>query len=71
MEALRQARHDLLGRINSIKMCVFALETMTPHEAVEFLEMIEEATGGALVAMDAFDAAFDRDPAAAAAFISR
>src|SRR5688572_20816984 len=66
MEELRHARHNLLGRLNSIKMCVCALETMQPHEAVEFLEMIEGATDRAVAAMDAFDEAYDRDPAAAA-----
>jgi hypothetical protein len=71
MEELRHARHNLLGRLNSIKMCVFALETMTPHEAVEFLEMIEGACDRAVVAMDAFDEAFDRDPGAAADVIGR
>ena len=71
MEELKHARHNLLGRLNSIKMCVFALETMKPHEAVEFLEMIEGATDRAITAMDAFDEAFDRDPAAAADVISR
>ena len=71
MEQLRQARHNLLGRLNSIKMCVFALETMKPHEAVEFLEMIEGAADRAVAAMDAFDEAFDRDPAAAAELMSR
>jgi hypothetical protein len=71
MEEIRQARHNLLGRLNSIKMCVFALETMKPQEAVEFLEMIEAATDRAIAAMDAFDDACDRDPAAAAEVISR
>jgi hypothetical protein len=71
MEEIRQARHNLLGRLNSIKMCVFALETMPPHEAVEFLEMIETASDRAIVAMDAFDEAFDRNPAAAAEAIAR
>ena len=71
MEELRQARHNLLGRLNSIKMCVFALETMPPHEAIEFLEMIEGATDRAISAMDAFDEAYDRDPAAAAAAMTR
>ena len=71
MEDLRHARHNLLGRLNSIKMCVCALETMTPLEAVEFLEMIEGATDRAITAMDEFDQAFDRDPEAAVAFISR
>lgn len=71
MEDIRQARHNLLGRLNSIKMCVFALETMKPHEAVEFLEMIESASDRAIAAMDAFDEAFDRDPAAAAELIAR
>jgi hypothetical protein len=71
MEDLRQARHNLLGRLNSIKMCAFALETMKPHEAVEFLEMIESATDRAIAALDAFDEAFDRDPAAAADVLSR
>jgi hypothetical protein len=71
MEELRQARHNLLGRLNSIKMCVFALETMKPIEAVEFLEMIESATDRAIAAIDEFEAACDRDPAAAAELISR
>jgi hypothetical protein len=71
MEELRHARHNLLGRLNSIKMCVFALETMKPHEAVEFLEMIEVACDRAVAAMDAFDEAFDRDPGAAADVIGR
>jgi hypothetical protein len=71
MEEIRQARHNLLGRLNSIKMCVFALETMPPHEAVEFLEMIETASDRAIVAMDAFDEAFDRNPAAAAEAIAQ
>ena len=71
MEEIRQARHNLLGRLNSIKMCVFALETMPPNEAVEFLEMIESASDRAIAAMDAFDEAFDRNPAAAAEAIGR
>ena len=71
MEELRQARHNLLGRLNSIKMCVFALETMPPHDAIEFLEMIEAAADRAITAMDAFEEAYDRDPAAAAAAMTR
>ena len=70
-EALKKARHDLRGRLNSIKMCVFALETMTPQEGVEFLEMIERATDKTIAALDAFEAAYDEDPAAAADMISR
>ena len=71
MEDLRAARHNLLGRLNSIKMCIFALETMRPAEAVEFLEMIEGASDRAIAAMDAFEAEFDRDPAAARDVIAR
>jgi hypothetical protein len=71
MEELRHARHNLLGKLNSIKMCVCALETMTPLEAVEFLEMIEGATDRAIAAMDEFDEAYDRDPTAALEYISR
>ena len=71
MDELRHARHELLGALNSIKMCVFALETMKPAEGIEFLEMIESACDRGVCAMDAFDAAFDRDPSAAADAIGR
>ena len=56
-DPLKIARHNLRGRLNSIKMCVFALETMHPHEAVEFLEMIERGADNAVVAIDELEAA--------------
>ena len=71
MEELRHARHNLLGRLNGIKMCVSALESVKPHEAIEFLEMIETATDRAIAAMDAFEEAFDRDPEAASKLVSK
>ena len=66
-DPLKIARHNLRGRLNSVKMCVFALETMHPHEAIEFLEMIERGADNAVVAVDELEAAFQSNASAGAA----
>jgi hypothetical protein len=60
-EQLRQARHNLRGRLNALKLCVSALEMLrTRAELLEFLDMIDQAADRTVVAMDTFDAVVDR-----------
>ena len=54
---LRQARHNMRGRLNALKLCVSALPTCeTPAETVEFLEHIEEAAVKLVLALDEYEA---------------
>jgi hypothetical protein len=65
MEAeLRHARHNLRGRINALKLCVSAFEVLdTRQEALEFLDMIEQAADRTVVALDALEEVLDRNGA--------
>ena len=61
-DGLKQARHNLRGRLNALKLCISALEMLrTKAELLEFLEMIDKASDRVLVAMDQFDAVYDRE----------
>jgi hypothetical protein len=56
MEDLRQARHNLRGRLNALKLCVSAFEVIdSPQEAVEFLDMIIAGTDKTVVALEAVE----------------
>ena len=66
MDELREARHNLRGRLNALKLCVSAFDILeSPQEMLEFLDMIQQAADKTVVAMDALDAALDRQPSAA------
>jgi hypothetical protein len=53
---LRQARHNLRGRLNALKLCVSAFEILeNPQELLEFLEMIEQAADRTVAALDALE----------------
>ena len=61
MDELREARHNLRGRLNALKLCVSAFEVLHDRqELLEFLDMIQQAADKTVVAMDALDAALDR-----------
>jgi hypothetical protein len=67
MDELREARHNLRGRLNALKLCVSAFEILNDRqEILEFLDMIEQAADKATVAMDALDTALDRQPSSTA-----
>jgi hypothetical protein len=58
---LRQARHNVRGGLNALKLCVSALDLLkTREEAVEFLVMIEQAADRTVVALDALEAIWER-----------
>ena len=53
---LRQARHNVRGRLNALKLCISALDMLqTREEVLEFLDLIDQAANRTLVAMDKFD----------------
>ena len=55
-DPLKIARHDLRGRINALKLCVSAFEILdTDQEALEFLDMIEQATDKTVEALAALE----------------
>lgn len=57
---LRQARHNMRGRLNALKLCVSALELVhTRKEILEFLDMIDQAADRMVVAVDKFEAVND------------
>ena len=57
---LRQARHNLRGRLNALKLCVSAFEILeNPQELLEFLDMIEQAADRTVVALDALESLFE------------
>lgn len=59
--ALKEARHNLRGRLNALKLCVSAFEILdSKQELLEFLAMIEEASDRTVVALDALEDVFDR-----------
>jgi hypothetical protein len=61
MDEVREARHNLRGRLNALKLCVSAFDILdSPREVLEFLEMIEQGADKTVLAMDALDAAMDR-----------
>lgn len=61
MDELREARHNLRGKLNALKLCAGALEILNDRkEVLEFLDMIQQAADKTVVAMDALDAALDR-----------
>lgn len=65
MDEIREARHNLRGRLNALKLCVSAFEVITTRqEALEFLDLIEQAADKTVVALDAMDEVMDRNPTA-------
>jgi len=53
---LKQARHNVRGRLNALKLCVSALELVqTRQELLEFLDMIDQSADRLLVALDRFE----------------
>ena len=61
-DRLKQARHNLRGKLNALKLCVSAMEMLrTRAEVLEFLDMIDKAADRTLVAMDQFDAVWERE----------
>jgi hypothetical protein len=60
---VRQARHNLRGRLNALKLCVSALEMLhTRQELLEFLAMIDQAADRTIRAVDELDAISERNP---------
>jgi hypothetical protein len=58
---VRKARHNVRGRIHALKLCVTALEILTSgKEEAEFLQMIEQAADGMVLALDELDALLDQ-----------
>lgn len=54
---LKQARHDLKGRINALKLCISAFEVLgSREEELEFLDMIEQAAERTTAALDRYEA---------------
>jgi hypothetical protein len=59
---LKQARHDLKGRINALKLCISAFEVLeSPQEELEFLDLIEQAAERTTLALDQFVSLSDQD----------
>lgn len=53
---LKTARHNLRGRINALKLCVSAFEILKDRqEALEFLDMTEQAADRTVAALDALE----------------
>ena len=62
-DPLKKARHDLRGRLNALKLCVSAFEILdTEQEALEFLDMIEQAADKTVVALDALEEVLHGEP---------
>jgi len=61
---LRQARHNLRGRINALKLCVSAFEILdSRQEVLEFLDMTEQAAERTTAALDALEVIMDESNA--------
>ena len=59
---LKQARHNLRGRLNGLKLCVSAMEMLrTRAEVLEFLDMIDQSADRTLAALDQFEAVWERE----------
>ena len=59
---IRQARHNMRGRMNGLKLCVSALPTCeNPAEMLEFLDHIEQATDKVIKALDEYEALLDQE----------
>jgi hypothetical protein len=59
---LKQARHNLRGKLNALKLCVSALDMLrTRADLLEFLEMVDQSAQRVLTALDQFEAVADRD----------
>jgi hypothetical protein len=59
---LKQARHAVRGRLNSLKLCISALDMLkTRAEKLEFLAMIDQSADRTIAAMDAFEKVWDRE----------
>jgi hypothetical protein len=57
---LRQARHNLRGRINALKLCISAFEILdTREEVLEFLEMTDQAADRTVAALDALESVME------------
>ena len=53
---LKQARHNVRGRLNALKLCVSALDLVqTRQELLEFLDMIDQSADRLVVALDRFE----------------
>jgi hypothetical protein len=58
---IREARHNLRGRLNALKLCVSAFEVLgSPGEVLEFLDMTDQAADRTTTALDDLEAAMDR-----------
>ncbi|HSU66731.1 MAG TPA: hypothetical protein VLJ39_07660 [Tepidisphaeraceae bacterium] len=63
-DTLRSLRHSARGNLNSIKLCVSALELpCTPEEEMEFITDVISASDKLAHLMDDLDAYFDSAPA--------
>jgi len=61
-DPVRQARHDLRGRINALKLCVSAIDVVTDRgEALEFLDLIVDGADKTVVALDTLEVALDHN----------
>ena len=50
---LKQARHNVRGRLNALKLCISALDMVqTREDVLEFLDMIDQSADRLLVALD-------------------
>jgi hypothetical protein len=59
---LKQARHNLRGRVNALKLCVSAMEMLrTEAEVLEFLEMIDTSADRTVAALDQFETVWERE----------
>jgi|KBSSwiStaDraftv2_1062776.scaffolds.fasta_scaffold7584511_1 hypothetical protein len=62
LSPLRQARHNMRGRMNGLKLCVSALPTCdTPAETLEFLDHIEQATDKVVIALDEYEKLLEQE----------
>ena len=59
---LKQARHNLRGKLNALKLCVSALEMLrTEADLLEFLEMVDKSADRTVAALDQFEAVSERE----------
>jgi hypothetical protein len=60
-DELKDARHNLRGKLNALKLCVTALHILRDRqEKLEFLAMIEQSADSTHRALDEMEAANDR-----------
>jgi len=59
---LKQARHNLRGKLNALKLCVSALEMLrTEADLLEFLEMVDKSADRTVAALHQFEAVSERE----------